>query len=87
MSRDLQAYFRRVGVSLDPATLVPDLATLSVLQEAHLRQISFENLDVVVGRRVSMAPADVWDKLVGRGRGGYCFEQNSLLGDVLTAAG
>ena len=38
-------------------------------------------------RPVSMAADAVFDKLVRGGRGGYCFEQNTLLAGALTALG
>ena len=35
--------------------------------------------DVVLGRQISIAPAEIEQKLVKSGRGGYCFEHNNLL--------
>jgi N-hydroxyarylamine O-acetyltransferase len=61
------------------------LLLLRQLQEQHLRCIPFENIDVVLGQRISMAPADVQCKLLHVssgsecGRGGYCFEHNTLM--------
>ncbi|GMH46243.1 hypothetical protein TrRE_jg11396, partial [Triparma retinervis] len=53
---------------------------------AHMRNISFENMDVVIATApISISPTSVYDKLVTRGRGGYCFEQNTLLLTALTA--
>jgi N-hydroxyarylamine O-acetyltransferase len=42
-------------------------------------------VDVLLGRGVSLVDAHVEHKLVQEHRGGYCFEQNSLLLRVLTA--
>ena len=81
------AYFRRVGVTLDPAAVRPDLETLGLLQDAHLRGITFENIDVVLSRPISISRHDVVRKFVHSKRGGYCFEQNSLLMWVLEALG
>jgi N-hydroxyarylamine O-acetyltransferase len=55
------------------------LACLDGIVSAHARSIPFENLDVLLGRPISLAPADVARKLIADRRGGYCFEQNSLL--------
>jgi N-hydroxyarylamine O-acetyltransferase len=44
-------------------------------------------VDAYLGRRVSLDPVAVADKLVRRRRGGWCFEQNLLLGDALRALG
>ncbi|KAL1445935.1 hypothetical protein MTO96_028983 [Rhipicephalus appendiculatus] len=47
----------------------------------------FENLDVLLERRVSLDAEAVFGKVTGRGRGGYCFELNSLFGRLLLALG
>ncbi|MFA7527544.1 MAG: arylamine N-acetyltransferase [Ottowia sp.] len=44
-------------------------------------------MDVLLGRPVSLEPAAVFNKLVVRRRGGYCFEQNGLLLQVLRQLG
>lgn len=78
-------------LQLQHVQLRPSLDLLRRLQEQHLRCIPFENLDVVVGRHVSMEPCDVQLKLLqppaGGGRGGYCFEQNTLMMGALQAIG
>jgi N-hydroxyarylamine O-acetyltransferase len=86
---DLQAYLRRIGLQdAAPGDLVADdLSTLQRLMAAQSRMIPFENLNVVVGQTVSMAPADVERKLVGSMRGGYCFEVNTLLRLALLSLG
>ena len=81
---DLDAYLDRVGLE---AAGPPTLATLRRLHEAHACAVPFEHLDVLAGGGVSLRPADVEAKLVGRRRGGYCFEQNALLGGVLERLG
>jgi N-hydroxyarylamine O-acetyltransferase len=53
----------------------------------HTSSIPFENLDVLLGRTIELAPASVVAKLVTRRRGGYCFEHNALLKAVLTELG
>jgi N-hydroxyarylamine O-acetyltransferase len=81
---DLPSYFRRIGYS------GPRAATLEVLNgilAAHVRSIPFENLDVLLGRPISLAPEDIARKLIAERRGGYCFEHNTLLLHVLAALG
>ncbi len=51
---------------------------LGEMHRAHVHTIPFENLDPHQGRPVSLDVADLEHKLVGGGRGGYCFEQNLL---------
>lgn len=56
-----------------------------MLQRAHRLAIPFENLDIPLGRGISIDPAHVFDKLVTRRRGGYCFEQNQVFLRALLA--
>ena len=81
---DLDAYFARIGYA------GPREATLAVLHAItlhHTTSIPFENLDVLLGRGISLAPEAIFQKLVSDRRGGYCFEQNNLLLLVLRALG
>jgi N-hydroxyarylamine O-acetyltransferase len=80
----LDAYFERIGYRGDRA---PTLETLNALCLAHVLAIPFENLDVLLDRGVSLDPDAVFRKLVLGGRGGYCFEQNTLFLRVLEALG
>ena len=84
MTFGLAAYLVRIGID---SAETADLRTLTRIMAAHSRAIAFENIDVVLGKRISMAAEDVEAKLVGGKRGGYCFEQNTLLRLALTALG
>ncbi len=81
---DLAAYFERIGYRGAPR---PDLATLKAIHRAHVLAIPFENLDVQFGRSVSRSRDRIYDKLVTRRRGGWCFEMNGLLGWALEEIG
>ena len=81
---DLDAYFTRIGYA-GPRTAT--LETLRTLHALHPAAIAFENLDPLLGVRVRLDPESVERKIVQAGRGGYCFEQNSLFAVVLTALG
>lgn len=82
---DLAAYFTRIGYQ---GAATPDLVTLQAIIAAHGRSIPFENLDPLLGRPVADLSAQALaDKLVARGRGGYCYEHNGLLGYVLEQLG
>jgi N-hydroxyarylamine O-acetyltransferase len=81
---DLAAYFRRIGFQ------GPRVATRAVLADLvlqHTLSIPFENLDAWLGRGVNLDPDAVERKLVVQGRGGWCFEQNLLLGNALSVLG
>lgn len=81
---ELEHYLQRIGLAARP---LPDVRGIAALQLAHRKAIGFENLDVRLGRGVRIDSASVFDKLVLRGRGGYCFEQNRLYSDMLTLLG
>lgn len=81
---DLDAYFARLGYG-GPAT--PTLATLSRLHALHAAAIPFENLSPFLGEPVGLDIASLQDKLVARGRGGWCFEHNLLFAHVLERVG
>ena len=79
MSNDalpLDAYLGRIGYS-GPLKVAEDV--LEALQRAQLACIPFENLDVLLGRGISLEPAALFGKLIDSPRGGYCFELNGLL--------
>jgi N-hydroxyarylamine O-acetyltransferase len=77
---DLPAYLRRIGYAGHPRA---DLATLRALVAHHTAAIPFENLDPWSGLPPSLELSAIEDKVVGNGRGGYCFEQNALFSAVL----
>ncbi len=81
---DLDAYFARIGFT---GTAPPTLATLNAIVRAHVQTIPFENLDVLLGRRIHLELPAIAEKLVHDRRGGYCFEQNALLLAVLERLG
>lgn len=81
---DLDAYLARIGYS---GSRAPTLDTLHALTKAHATSIPFENLDVLLGHPIELEMDSVFDKLVTRRRGGYCFEQNTLFLSVLESLG
>jgi len=81
---DLDRYFARIGYTGSPSAT---LDVLRDLQRLHPLSIPFENLDPLTGRRVDLDLAAVFDKLIERRRGGYCFEQNKLFAHVLMQLG
>ena len=60
---------------------------LCELQERHLLSVPFENLDIVNGVPLSLEIEDLLGKIVGRRRGGFCFELNRLFGWLLRQMG
>ncbi|MCV7193624.1 arylamine N-acetyltransferase family protein [Mycolicibacterium brumae] len=85
MNSAVAEYFRRIEHH-GPAD--PSRELLATLVTAHLRHIPFENLDPLTGIPVADLSAEaLFAKMVSRRRGGFCFEQNGLLGHVLDALG
>ncbi len=81
---DIDAYCARIGYG---GAREPTLAVLRAVILAHATAIPFENLDVLLKRPTRLDPPSLYAKLVHGGRGGYCFEHNLLLLDVLCTLG
>ena len=81
---DLDRYLARIGYD-GPRT--PTLSTLRALHERHPAAIAFENLNPLVGWPVPLDDAALEHKMVGDGRGGWCFEHNWLFRRALEAIG
>ena len=72
---------------LDLAQPTRDLEFLQELQSRHIARYSFNSLAVLQGQAISIESDGVFDKIVTQGRGGYCFEHNKLVFDVLQELG
>ncbi|EOD66789.1 arylamine N-acetyltransferase family protein [Amycolatopsis vancoresmycina] len=81
---DIDAYLDRLGVARPAA---PDLATLRLLQERHLAAVPFENLSSHLGEPVVLDEDALFEKVVHRRRGGFCYELNGLFAALLRALG
>jgi N-hydroxyarylamine O-acetyltransferase len=81
---DMDAYLHRIGYD---GPLEPTAEVLRAIHLAHATTIPFENLDILLERGISLDMAAMQEKLLLRGRGGYCFEHNLLLSAVLEMIG
>lgn len=82
---DLGAYLARLGLS---APLPVTLDTLDQVLLAHQCRIPFENLQCFDEQREpSLEIPALFDKIIGQGRGGFCFELNALLEGLLQSLG
>ncbi|MFP3587235.1 arylamine N-acetyltransferase [Paraburkholderia sp. SIMBA_055] len=81
---NLDNYFARIGYAGPRA---PTLEVLQAIHRLHPRAIPFENLNPLTRRAVKLDLESVETKLVDDHRGGYCFEQNTLLANVLQELG
>ena len=82
--QQLDRYFARIGYR---GSRDATLATLRALHRAHLLTIPYENLDIHLGRPITLDPQATFTKLVDERRGGWCFEMNGLFGRVLETLG
>lgn len=80
----IDAYLARIGYR---GPLQVDLETLTALHRAHLLAIPYENLDICLGRTLSLDEAAIYQKLVTARRGGWCYEMNGLFAWALEALG
>jgi N-hydroxyarylamine O-acetyltransferase len=81
---DVDAWMRRIGYD---GAREPVLTTLRGVIAAHTATIPFENVDVLLGRPPKLDIGSLRRKIIEGGRGGYCFEQNTLFQAGLAALG
>jgi len=82
-SLDLDAYLARIGHD----RVQPSADALRSLHQAHVLAIPFENIDVILGTHPGIGLDAIQSKLVGRQRGGYCYEHALLFGAALEQLG
>ena len=81
---NIQDYLKRIGFEGKPRV---DVETLRVLHKRHLMTVPYENLDIMRNVPLSLELNDIYEKIVVRGRGGYCFELNALFTRLLREIG
>jgi N-hydroxyarylamine O-acetyltransferase len=81
---DQNAWLERIGYS---GPITPNLATLNRLTFAHSHSISYETMDIMLGRPPQLDVATLQRKMILNKRGGYCFEQNMLFRAGLRSLG
>jgi N-hydroxyarylamine O-acetyltransferase len=85
MERDtVGRYLDRIGASWPGA---PDADALRELHRRHLETVPFENLSIHLGEPIVLTEDALVDKIVRRGRGGFCYELNGLFAALLSALG
>lgn len=80
----LQAYLNRIKFDEKPEV---SLEILRKLHMHHVMAVPFENLTVYQKEAVSLDLHDLFNKVVTKKRGGYCFELNSLFAFLLEEIG
>nr|XP_015223840.1 PREDICTED: arylamine N-acetyltransferase, pineal gland isozyme NAT-10-like [Lepisosteus oculatus] len=82
---NLREYFERIGYS--GPFKKPDLETLNTIHRCHILSVPFENLSIHCGEKITMDLDTIFNKIVRRGRGGWCCENNLLFSWVLKELG
>jgi N-hydroxyarylamine O-acetyltransferase len=80
----LERYLARIGYS---GPVDRDFRTLREVHRRHLLAIAYENLDVQLQRPLTIEVEPIYEKIVLRRRGGWCFEMNGLLAWALSTIG
>jgi N-hydroxyarylamine O-acetyltransferase len=81
---DAARYLERIG---DRGPLAPTLEVLRRIHLAHLRSVPFENLSVRRGEPIPLEEEKLFEKIVLRKRGGFCYELNGLFAALLETLG
>jgi N-hydroxyarylamine O-acetyltransferase len=81
---DVDAYLKRINYR---GSLHPNAATLRGLQLAHLQSVPFENLSIHSNEPIVLEDQALFEKVVERHRGGFCYELNGLFAALLRALG
>jgi N-hydroxyarylamine O-acetyltransferase len=82
--RQVEQYLKRINVN---ENLSNTSSTLMTLHQAHLRSVPFENLDIHLGHKINLSLPLLFDKIVTKNRGGFCYELNYLFSALLHACG
>jgi N-hydroxyarylamine O-acetyltransferase len=81
---NVDKYLARIGLRERPDATLQGLRTI---HRAHLLAIPYENLDVQLLRPVTIERPAIYEKIVERERGGWCYEMNGILGWALGELG
>ena len=81
---DLGAYLERINFR---GSSDVNAQTLRELQVAHLLTVPFENLSIHADEPIVLEEEALFDKVVRRRRGGFCYELNGLFAALLRGLG
>lgn len=81
---DRQRYLQHIGFAGIPQ---PDLLTLQQLHRGHMLRVPFENLSIIYHQGIDLEEQALFNKIVERNRGGFCYELNRLFALLLKDIG
>lgn len=80
----VKTYLDRIKIESKPNI---SLQFLILLQNQHILNIPFENLDVINKKHIELTSNLIVDKILNFNRGGFCFELNGAFHNLLTHLG
>ena len=83
---EVRKYLQRIGIS-ENVELKPDIKLLKLLQYMHVTKVPYENLDILEKKSPCLDIPYLYEKIVTKHRGGYCFELNALFAALLKELG
>ena len=81
---EIEKYLQRIGCN---GTIRPTIESLQVLQKRHLLSIPFENLDIHYKIPIQLNVESIFEKVVIKKRGGFCYELNGIFYELLRSIG
>ncbi len=81
---DIDAYLSRIKCHRERK---PSIKYLRHLHRNHLYNIPFENLDIHLGREITLDTNRIFEKVVTDLRGGFCYELNGIFQQLLLKLG
>lgn len=81
---NIDNYLKRINYK---GSLDPTAETLKALHLAHMQAVPFENLSIHWQEPIILNEAALYDKIVNRQRGGFCYELNGLFAALCQALG
>jgi N-hydroxyarylamine O-acetyltransferase len=84
---DTDAYLARLRLSDLAPPALPSADALRALHQAHVERVSYEALEIQLGRPTTVDPHEAADRILSRHRGGYCFHLNGAFSLLLEALG
>ena len=80
---NFNSYFKKLNIK----SKNPSLELVKALQKKHIATFSFNSIAVLLKKNISLEIEDIFEKIVTKNLGGYCFEHNALMYEVLKSLG
>ncbi len=81
---DVDGYLRRIGFR---GAVAPTLECLTQIHRQQAFTVPYDTIDIMLGRTVDRDVARIYDRIVNRHRGGWCYELHELLAWALREIG